>query len=268
MKINTSTLISAYSEKGRRERNEDFYVSAYNKSNQLLVVVCDGIGGDDDSQVASRLLANNFLIGFKKKKKIHNFSWFYNHILKKASRDITKHTKNGKVMGTTICVVLVTGNLVETANMGDTRIFYFSYEQNVWKQISFDHNLNNMLRMQFDSQRKKNPSLITEINNAEKKAFDVNRDHLLSLTNCIESFKKPKTHDSYYKSFTANASDIIHICSDGVYNWVKNNDIIQIINNNTSKFSQCAKDIVETAYKQDSNDNMTSFVIKFTDGKN
>jgi protein phosphatase len=127
--MKNNLLVSSYSEKGRRDNNEDFFITTYNKAGQLLVVVCDGIGGDDDSQVASRLLANHFLITFKK-KRVRNFARYYNHVLKKATKDITKHTPEGKTMGTTICAVMVTGNIVETANMGDSRIYYYSYQNN------------------------------------------------------------------------------------------------------------------------------------------
>jgi len=120
-------LISGHSEKGKRERNEDYFVTCSNESNQTLAVVCDGIGGDDDSQIASRLLASLFETTFMKKKVIKNFSSFYNRVLISATKQINKRSTFHRVMGTTVCVLLMSGNSVEMANMGDSRIYFHKY---------------------------------------------------------------------------------------------------------------------------------------------
>jgi protein phosphatase len=124
--MKTNILITAHSEKGTRERNEDFYSVQTNKNGQVLAIICDGIGGDEDSQIASKTVVLNFESLFKKKKKIINFVSFYNTVLKKTLKIINAKSKKNSKMGTTVCVVLITGNKAEMANIGDSRIYYFN----------------------------------------------------------------------------------------------------------------------------------------------
>jgi serine/threonine protein phosphatase PrpC len=129
--MKNKVLISAHSEKGLRERNEDYFVTCSNDFNQTLAVVCDGIGGDDDSQIASRLLASLFEETFLKRKCIKNFSSFYNKVLISATKQINKRSTFNRIMGTTVCVVLVSENYVEMANMGDSRIYFHKYGSSI-----------------------------------------------------------------------------------------------------------------------------------------
>jgi protein phosphatase len=131
MKVNKISIsVSAHSEKGTRPINEDFYMFEKNGAGQLLAVVCDGIGGDDDSQVASKAVTSQFRDEFLAKKKITNFVRFYNKILTTSTKIINKKTLKGSKMGTTVCALLITGTTVEIANIGDSRIYYYSYQNN------------------------------------------------------------------------------------------------------------------------------------------
>jgi protein phosphatase len=127
MKKNFNYKISYASETGLRERNEDAFFIGKNKTKQLLAVVCDGIGSDDESQIASHLTTEAFKRAFTKKIKVCNFYRFYNKCISTVSKQIsrTSATKNIK-MGTTIVCSLITGNKVECASMGDSRIYHYT----------------------------------------------------------------------------------------------------------------------------------------------
>jgi serine/threonine protein phosphatase PrpC len=43
-----------------------------NKSGQYLAIVCDGIGSQDDSQIASLVAVEVFAKSFEKKRRIRN----------------------------------------------------------------------------------------------------------------------------------------------------------------------------------------------------
>ncbi|GMO15950.1 MAG: protein phosphatase 2C domain-containing protein [Mycoplasmoidaceae bacterium] len=258
-------LVSSHTETGRRDRNEDCNFYAFNNSNQMLAIVCDGVGGEEDSHIASKALCDTFEQQFSKHKKIKRFPSFYNKCLKKATKIINLKSK-GRTMGTTVCAVLITDNIAETANMGDSRIYYHGYKNNKWKIVSFDQNLLNHIRAKFQSQREKSPSLISVINEEEKKEIALNRKNLLALTTCIETNFKPKVNDSYYKVINdLQAGDYIHICSDGVYNWFKEDKMDKLLCGYKKDFSNITKDIVHGAYSGGSNDNMTSILIKIVD---
>lgn len=53
--------------KGLRDHNEDAGWVGINKSNQCLALVCDGIGSQSDSQIASNMIVDYFKKQFSKK---------------------------------------------------------------------------------------------------------------------------------------------------------------------------------------------------------
>ncbi len=89
---------------------------------------------------------------------------------------------------------------------------------------------------------------------------------LLALTNCIETNSKPKVKDSYYKVVDAVVSgDMYHVCSDGVYNWVKQEELDKIIRE-TENFEDVAGNVIKVATANGSNDNLTSIFLKIAHG--
>jgi serine/threonine protein phosphatase PrpC len=56
-----------------------------------------------------------------------------------------------------------------------------------------------------------------------------------------------------------------HICSDGVYNWIKQEEIDKIIRE-TENFEDVAANIIKAATINGSNDNLTSVFIKIQHG--
>jgi serine/threonine protein phosphatase PrpC len=56
-----------------------------------------------------------------------------------------------------------------------------------------------------------------------------------------------------------------HICSDGVYNWVKQEEIDRIIKE-TENFEDVAGNVIKVAAANGSNDNLTSVFLKIRHG--
>jgi len=117
------------SNKGLREYNQDACFIGRNKNGQILCVLCDGIGSEEHSEVASRTIVNTFQTSFAKKKKVKNFYRFYNKSVKKSIKAISKKNTPGEKLGSTLCCLLITGDTAEMANIGDSRIYYFNYEE-------------------------------------------------------------------------------------------------------------------------------------------
>jgi serine/threonine protein phosphatase PrpC len=132
--------------------------------------------------------------------------------------------------------------------------------------MSYDHNLYNFLRSKFQKQRENNPSMISIIDREEERELIANKSKLFALTNCIETNSKPKANDSYYKAVdTVVTGDMYHICSDGVYNWIKPEQIDKIIKE-TKNFNELASNVIKVASANGSNDNLTSIFLKIQDG--
>jgi serine/threonine protein phosphatase PrpC len=72
MKTTFKYNISTATNKGTRPINEDANYVGFNKSGQLLAIVCDGIGSQDDSQIASLITVETFVQSFNKHHRIYN----------------------------------------------------------------------------------------------------------------------------------------------------------------------------------------------------
>jgi serine/threonine protein phosphatase PrpC len=72
MKINFKYNISSATNKGIRPINEDACFVGFNKAGQCLAIICDGIGSQDDSQIASLITVETFTQSFNKHRAIHN----------------------------------------------------------------------------------------------------------------------------------------------------------------------------------------------------
>jgi protein phosphatase len=221
-------------------------------------VVCDGIGSQDDSQIASFITVDVFRENFERHSKIFNIDRFFNKCLKSSYNKITSVANkklNGRKIGTTLVVTFVDNNKVVTYNLGDSRLYHFSLVSNSWIQITRDHNLYNHF-----------------IDLAEKdKTINVNelcmqyRNQLLALTKCLES--GTNAHIDYDKFvFKIELGDILFQATDGVYHYLKLADVNNIMKNNTNNFSTIAKSLIQMAIQNKSNDNLTCVVMETVNG--
>jgi protein phosphatase len=132
----SSNLLFNYSistNRGLREINEDASWVGLNGNNQCLMVICDGIGSQDDSQIASFIAVDVFRKNFTKHSKIFNIDRFFNKCLKSSYNNITDVANkklNGRKIGTTLVVTFIDNNKVTTYNLGDSRLYHFSLINN------------------------------------------------------------------------------------------------------------------------------------------
>jgi len=109
-----------------RENNEDFVVTIVSPTNEKikLLVVCDGIGGYDSGEVASKFAAKSLVNWFV------NFDFtdidleFIHNVIRKKIKEIHNVIKNLLVgAGTTLTAALVCENKTIIANIGDSRTY-------------------------------------------------------------------------------------------------------------------------------------------------
>jgi protein phosphatase len=119
--------------RGLRPINEDASWVGVNKNNQCLIVVCDGIGSQDDSQIASLITVEVFKEQFEKRSKIFNVERYFNKCLRNSHTKITKIANeklNGRKIGTTLVVTFIDNDKATTFNLGDSRLYHFSLIEN------------------------------------------------------------------------------------------------------------------------------------------
>jgi serine/threonine protein phosphatase PrpC len=116
----TCINFSYHTAKGLRDINEDAYWQGINKSNQILCVLCDGIGSQDDSQIASQITVKEFQDYFSKRRKIYNCKKMFHICLERAYKKITNCSNkdlNGKKIGTTLVVLFINNDQATCFNL-------------------------------------------------------------------------------------------------------------------------------------------------------
>ncbi len=179
--------------KGKELTGDDFYV-VKNMGNITVGIVCDGVGSADHGAEAAKRVAeyliNNFKIRPKSwsiEKSIKNFITSINSILYQESQLNYESSE----LVTTLALVVIVGNRLYGANVGDSRVYIF--RENELNQISYDHAM--------DEEGYENV-----------------------LTQAIGIDKEVEIH--YFEN-TVKQNDKILLCSDGLYNVLDNETIVE-----------------------------------------
>ncbi len=131
-----------------RKTNEDQALILMNSDNEVFMVVCDGMGGAEKGDVASKLAIDQLSEAFKKKRK-HHFAFNDKQWITKAcktankkiyslSEKLRKSEKRNEPlgMGCTMVAALISGDRLMIANIGDSRAYRL--ENGSLKQLTKD----------------------------------------------------------------------------------------------------------------------------------
>lgn len=230
--------IGAYSSKGRKDVNQDFYDIYIPEEHQLTnkgiaIALADGISSSDVSQNASKTSVTSFLIDYFSTPE----SW---SVQKSAQRVITAtnswlyaQTKQSqyyydanKGYVCTFSAMILRSTTAYIFHVGDTRIYHF--RNNKLEQLTEDHRL-------WISQEKSYLS----------RALGVDTDLKID-----------------YDTLQVEEDDIFLFMTDGVYEHVSTDLMIETIVQHHDDLNAAAKCIADTAYEKGSDDNLTIQVVK------
>ncbi|MDR3163665.1 MAG: serine/threonine-protein phosphatase [Mycoplasmataceae bacterium] len=247
--------LSLATNRGIKEINEDASWTGINQAEQVFGIVCDGIGSEDDSQIASLITVDVFSSSFSKRRKIHGVEKWFKTCLKTAFDLITERSKKqlqSKKIGTTVLAILIEKDKVTTFNLGDTRLYHFSLFKNEWIQITKDHNLYNHLLDLYEKDKR------IQLNTLCHKY----KDQLFALTKCLESGSEGFLDYDVFK-FTVEPGDVVFLATDGVYHYIDLSSVNDLIKNNANNnFELISRNVIQKALQNKSNDNLTSLVIE------
>lgn len=132
-----------------RTHNEDSVIITKNPSGDYLMAVADGMGGHKAGEVASSLvithLSKCFNESFCNMEKSSAVDWM-REMINEVNDLIFSYVKNhpeGKGMGTTIVMALITKDYVLIGNIGDSSGFVL--KNNKLHKVTYDHTLVNLL---------------------------------------------------------------------------------------------------------------------------
>ena len=197
-----------------RTENQDSLGSIKVGANDLFVI-CDGVGGLPNGALASKTAVDSIISDFS----MISSSGSETHLksaMKKAQKAVMK--ANPKPLGTTVVVLYLVDGTAYTAWCGDSRIYHF--RNNLLHWMSRDHNILHDILNKGKSRGSMfmNPQALNRFFGRE---FEVKSD---------------------YYSFSVETGDHLLLCSDGLSNFLMEQDIIHAITNNSP---QDASDLME-----------------------
>ena len=235
-------------DKGRvRPTNQDIYrLEVRPEKESAFVLVCDGMGGANAGNVASRFAADSFLADaagaldsapdeiMRHKTMLHALEKANDTVFGLAGRQ-----PEFRGMGTTLVAALVRGLRVEIVNIGDSRAYHLGADG--IRCVTVDHSLVELMVQRGElthEQAKNHPSknLITRAVGTEKQvAADV-------------------------FSLTAEPGDCLLLCSDGLSNQMADQEILFEVVHGAQK-ADCCQRLLDIAKSRGAPDNVTSVLI-------
>lgn len=248
--------VSCNSDIGRsRKVNQDAIAVKHiliHDSEVVFAVLCDGMGGLSDGELASSSVVKALIEWFDK-QFCKGFEQYndetivkeLNHIIKRINSRIFAHgKKSNNQLGTTLTAILIINNRYIIANVGDCRAYLLNDEI---RQITVDHSV---VEREIQAGRLKR----------EDARFDKRRNQLTRSIGVLE-----KVEADFYKG-KIEGEEVFLLCCDGVRTKIYDDELLYYFHPTimTSKASMenNIKYIFELNKTREENDNMSIVLIK------
>ena len=223
-----------------RLSNEDQAAALINASGNVLLVVCDGMGGQSKGDLASSLAINTITTAFKSRKGFLNRYFaklWVGQVIREANKSIYEQSQSNKSyhgMGTTITLLLIIKDTAILGHVGDSRC-YFLRNRREFVQMSEDQTyVGYLLRTGQIS---------------KEEALTHPKRHV--LMNALGVYPSASVD---VKSFPYMGETVL-LCSDGLYNNVPKNDIASVLKSEDS-VEQKVNELIAIGNKNGGSDNI------------
>ncbi len=229
-----------------RQQNQDDYAIEKLSRDQLLAIVCDGMGGARSGNIASKMAVDTFsdevrrtIRSNMKQERIDQMLKDAMELANKAVHEQSLLSEEYKGMGTTLVAALFQKDSVTIINVGDSRAYLFDRDNIL--QVTTDHSLVEMMVQRGELTReaaKNHPgkNLITRAVGTE------------SNVEC----------DLYHHPF--KKGDTVLLCSDGLSNVMSDQEILFEVIHGVNK-SDCCQRLMKIANYRGSPDNVTVVLV-------
>jgi len=227
-----------HTDKGRKKINQDFHAIHIPKepllsSKGIVISLADGISSSDVSQIASKTAITGFLEDYFSTAE----SWTVNTSVQRVllatnswlysqTRDSQFRYSQDKGYVCTFSTLVLKSNTAHIFNVGDTRVYHLN-DNNI-EQLTEDHRL-------WVSRDK------SYLQRALGMKDNINID---------------------YKSLLIEVNDIFILATDGIYEFVSEEFIIDSIKDYNQDLNNAAKLISDKAFENGSDDNLTIQIVK------
>lgn len=229
-----------------RDMNQDYYYISPESEELKLYILADGMGGYKGGEVASKLatisaknyIESNFSNIIKEKEEIQNL---IKNAMEYANMVVYEKSKEDEEldgMGTTLEVCLIYNNKVYIGHVGDSRIYRI--RNDIMRKLTNDHSYVE--------------KLVKDGTITKEEAVNHPKKNMLTKALGCTVFVEP---DVTVKGFIKD--DIILMCSDGLTNMIKEEEIYNIIKED---YKLAAQRLIEKANENGGYDNITAIIIK------
>lgn len=229
-----------------REMNQDsYYVSDLEKDEIKLYILADGMGGYKGGEIASSLavasVRNHIFNNFKNVKKdresilelIREAVEYANKVVYEKSAEDSELQD----MGTTLDVCLLYNNKAFIGHVGDSRVYRI--RKNIIRKLTTDHSYVE--------------KLVREGTITKEEAYNHPKKNMLMKALGTDIPVKP---DLIVKGFLKD--DILLMCSDGLTNMLRDNEIYNLLLNNPESPEEA---LIKNANDLGGYDNITTIII-------
>jgi serine/threonine protein phosphatase PrpC len=231
-----------------RDHNEDFVVfwepQDFNERQKVgsIAILADGVGGMGNGDVASRMAAETAIDIFREAKPETSPVDIFRQIYNTASAKIFQASREKGRMATTMLTSIFRENTVNIAHVGDSRAYIIRAGK--IRRLTSDHSYTS-LQVKL--------GLLLERN-------AMTSPHRSTLTRAL-GFDAFCHYDVLTETLQPN--DLVLQCSDGLYGFVLDEEILDIIN----KFhpGQACKNLIALAEKRQASDNVSLQLVQIWD---
>ncbi len=228
-----------------REMNQDSYYASETDSELKLYILADGMGGYKGGEVASSLaiestrkyIQSNFKKIVKEKeeilKLINSAIEYANMMVYEKAQEIQEL----RDMGTTLDVCLIYNNNIFIGHVGDSRVYRI--RKDIIRKLTSDHSYVE--------------KLVREGTISKEQAYNHPKKNMLMKAIGCRSLVEP---DVLYKKFLKD--DIVLMCSDGLTNMLKDEEIYEILLKNPENPVDA---LIDKANQMGGYDNITAIII-------
>ena len=229
----------------KRELNEDYIYTSGQPIGALpnLFIVADGMGGHKAGDYASMHTVDRFVEVIRELGEEHGVQDAINEAVTAANAYIyqrSRENSNLSGMGTTLVLASCIGNEAIVANIGDSRLYLVN--DDAMTQITRDH------------------SLVEEMVTLGGIDREMARNHPdKNIITRAVGVKEKVAADFFEVDLTKG--DKLLLCSDGLTNMLRDEEIYQIIPNN-KELEQAAKALVDAANENGGRDNIAVVLVE------
>jgi protein phosphatase len=252
MKINRPYALN---EIGKRQNQEDniFPPKGRAGDDTSFFLVCDGMGGHENGEVASQTVCESFGAFLKAIKPDEFNESVFERALAFAYDELDQKDESfdyGNTMGTTLTFLYLNDREAFMAHIGDSRIYHLRIEEGnaVILYKSFDHSLvNELLRAEVITPE--------EAENHPKKNV---------ITRAIQPHLEKRPKAEIHRTNDVKAGDCFFLCSDGVLESLSEEDLLSIIGEKTDDEARL-RAILQLC-ETNSNDNYSAYLVSVAEG--